>query len=91
MSYVAYVLHIKPFFLPVDIQHPAQPVSVPILQRGMFKLCGHQITPQRYEHVLTNAVGTVAVDNAMPCHPTAVVLDIATAYTFYEKRKRKKT
>ena len=48
-------------------RHPAQPVSVPILEpKKRYKFCGHKATPQRY-YVATYAVST-AVGNAKPCH-----------------------
>ena len=52
------VLHIKPFFLPVDIQHSQSPCRFFLLERCKF--CGHKTTT---EILHCNAVSIV--DNAM--------------------------
>ena len=44
------VLHIKPFFLPVDIQHTQCSCRFFLLER--CKLCGHKPTTQRYYIVI---------------------------------------
>ena len=41
-----YVLHVKPFFLPVDIQHTHCPCRFFLLER--CKLCGHENMIQGY-------------------------------------------
>ena len=61
-----YVLHIKPFFLPVDIHHPAHPVSVPFFLLERYKLCGHKITTSDMLH----CIDVSRVVNAMTCHRT---------------------
>ena len=57
------VLHIKLFFLPVDIQHTQCPCRFLLLER--YRLCGHKTTTQRYYIPGTNLVSRV--DNGMTC------------------------
>ena len=45
-----WVLHTKPFFQPVDIEHTQCPCRFFILER--YKLCGHKTTTQRYDIVM---------------------------------------
>ena len=68
-------LSVKPFFLPVDIQHTECPVSLltlrPINRDTM--LCGHKITPYFEVDTINTAqlyIVVQRVDNAMPCHGT---------------------
>ena len=58
------VLHIKPFFLPVDVQHTQCPCLFFLLE--IYKLCGHKTTTQRILH--NNVVSRV--DNGMTCRRT---------------------
>ena len=64
------VLHIKPFFLPVDIRHNQCPCRF-FNPRRDTSSSGHKATPMRY-FVATYwyAVSTTAVGNATPCHYT---------------------
>ena len=60
------VVHIKPFFLSVNIQHTQCPCRFFLLER--YKLCGHKTTTQRY-YILTYLVVS-RVDNGMTCRRT---------------------
>ena len=55
-----YVIHIKPFFLPVGIQHTAHPVSVP---RNILYLDIHSVATRRADY----AVVPVVVDLVVVC------------------------
>ena len=84
------VLHVKPFFLPVDIQYTQCPCRFfnPINRRDTSSV----VTKLRHRYYVGTyqvpwyAVST-AVGSAMPCH-----LDTTgTTYIFYEMEKRKET
>ena len=45
-----WVLHIKPFFQPVDIQHTQCPCRFFLLER--YKLCDHKTATHRYYHII---------------------------------------
>ena len=61
-----WVLHIKPFFQPVDIQLTQCPCRFFLLER--YKLCGHKTTAQRY--YLVHCTALSRVDHAMTRHCT---------------------
>ena len=87
------VLHIKPFFLPVDIQHNQCPCRFYNPRRYtsdvVTKLRQRDTTLPRTRYAVSTAVG-----NAMACHHIPGILlryTIRTTYTFYELEKGKKT
>ena len=58
--------HIKPLFVPVDIQHTQCPCRFFLLER--YKLCGHKTTTE-----ILHCTTVRRVDNAMTCHRQCIV------------------
>ena len=59
------VLHMKPFFLPIDIHHTPYPYCFFILEGCM--LCGHKTTAQRY-YIVALYKGRRQCNAAMPSY-----------------------
>ena len=69
-----FVLHIKPFFLPVDIQHNQCPCRF-FNTREIQVLWSHNYAPERQQQYYCKLLRTryavstlLIVDNALPCH-----------------------
>ena len=83
------VLHIKPLFIPVDIQHTTSVrADFSILEE--IQVLWSQSYATEILYVATCAVSTAVVQWAMQSHVIILLIDTTgTTYTIYEIEKRK--